>query len=164
MFVYPYLMYCIEVWGKNCEKYLEPVLKKQRHALRLITGVSKRTPTTPIRERFKLLSLHEIYVYAVQLFMFKVHHNKLPAIFSSFFVKNRDVHDYPTSSRDKYHVPLAKSYYTAKIVRTTGVSTFNFLFKKVSLNVTYVSYKSNLKKYLVENNVDNIFKELSKHF
>ena len=88
----------------------------------MITGVSKRTPTTPIRERFKLLSLHEIYVYAVQLFMFKVHHNKLPAIFSSFFVKNRDVHDYPTS------------------------------------------YKSNLKKYLVENNVDNIFKELSKHF
>ena len=55
VFVYPYLMYCIEVWGKNCEKYLEPVLKKQRHALRLITGVSKRTPTTPIRERFKLL-------------------------------------------------------------------------------------------------------------
>ena len=164
VFVYPYLMYCIEVWGKNCEKYLGPVLKKQRHALRLITGVSKRTPTTPIRERFKLLSLHEIYVYAVQLFMFKVHHNKLPAIFSSFFVKNRDVHDYPTSSRDKYHVPLAKSYYTAKIVRTTGVSTFNFLFKKVSLDVTYVSYKSNLKKFLVENNVNNIFKELSKHF
>ena len=28
MFVYPYLMYCIEVWGKNCEKYLEPVFKK----------------------------------------------------------------------------------------------------------------------------------------
>ena len=61
-------------------------------------------------------------------------------------------------------MPLAKSYYTAKIVRTTGVSTFNFLFKKVSLNVTYVSYKSNLKKFLVVNNVNNIFKELSKHF
>ena len=58
-----------------------------------------------------------------------------------------------------------KSYYTAKIIRTTGVSTSNFLFKKVSLNVTYVSYNSNLKRFLVENNVDNIiFKELSKHF
>ena len=164
VFVYPYLMYCIEVWGKNCDKYLEPVLKKQRHALRLITGVSKKTPTTPIREKFKLLSLHEIYVYATQLFMFKVHHDKVPAIFSTFYVKNRDVHNYPTSSRNKFHVPLAKSYYTAKIVRVTGVTTFNYLFNRVKLNVTYTTYKSNLKRFLVANNVNNIFKELSKHF
>ena len=164
VFVYPYLMYCIEVWGKNCDKYLDPVLKKQRHALRLITGVSKRTPTTPIREKFGLLSLHEIYVYAIQLFMYKVHHDKVPAIFSTFFVKNREIHNYPTSSRNKFHVPLAKSYYTAKIVRITGVTTFNYLFDRVGLNVTYTTYKSNLKKFLVENNVNNMFKELSKHF
>ena len=164
VFVYPYLMFCIEVWGKNCDKYLEPVLKKQRHALRLITGVSKRTPTTPIREKFKLLSLQEIYIYAVQLFMFKVHHKKVPPIFLTFYVKNRDIHNYPTSSRNKYHVPLAKSYYTAKIVRTTGVTTFNFFLDKVQLNVSYISYKSNLKKFLVDNNVNNLFKELSKHF
>ena len=164
VFVYPYLMYCIEVWGKNCDSYLEPVLKKQRHALRLITGVSKRTPTTPIREKHNLLSLHETYVYAIQLFMYKVHHNKVPPIFQSFFVKNRDIHEYPTSSRNKYHVPLAKSYYTAKIIRTTGVNSFNFLLDKVQLNVSYCSYKFNLKKFLVENNVNNIFKELSNHF
>ena len=164
VFVYPYLLYCVEVWGKNCDSYLEPVLKKQRHALRLITGVSKRTPKTHIREKYELLILHEIYVYAVQLFMFKVFHKKVPLTFQSFYVMNRDIHDYPTSSRNKYHVPLAKSYYTAKIVRTTGVTTFNYLFDKVQFNLTYCSYKFNLKKFLVENNVNNIFKELSKHF
>ena len=146
VFVYPYLMYCVEVWGKNCEKYLEPVVKKQRHALRLITGVSKSTPTTPIREKYNLLSLHEIYVYAVQLFMFKVYQKKVPDIFQTFYVKNRDIHNYPTSSRNKFHVPLAKSYYTAKLIRTTGVATFNFLFDRVQLDVTYCSYKFNLKK------------------
>ena len=96
--------------------------------------------------------------------MFKVHHDKVPAIFSTFYVKNRDVHNYPTSSRNKFHVPLAKSYYTAKIVRVTGVTTFNYLFNRVKLNVTYTTYKSNLKRFLVANNVNNIFKELSKHF
>ena len=85
----------------------------------------KKTPTTPIREKFGLLSLHEIYVYAIQLFMYKVHHEKVPAIFSTFFVKNREIHNYATSSRNKFHVPLAKSYYTAKLVRITGVTTFN---------------------------------------
>ena len=164
VFVYPYLMYCVEVWGKNCDSYLEPVLKKQRHALRLITGVSKKTPTTPIREKYELLSLHEIYVYAVQLFMFKVYHKLVPSTFQSFFVKNRDIHDYPTSSSNKYHVPLAKSYYTAKIVRSTGVSTFNFFYDKVDFYVEFCSYKFSLKKYLVQNNVNNIFKELSNHF
>ena len=85
--------------------------------------------------------------------MYKVHHNKVPAIFSTFFVKNREIHNYPTSSRNKFHVPLAKSYYTAKIVRITGVTTSNYLFDRVGLNVTYTTYKSNLKKFLVENNV-----------
>ena len=164
VFVYPYLMYCIEVWGKNCEEYLKPVLKKQRHALRLITGVSKSTPTEPIRVKFKLLSLHEIYVYAVQLFMFKLHHEKLPPIFQSFFIRNRDIHNYPTSSRNKFHVPLAKSYYAAKIIRTTGVTVFNYFYEKIQLDVTYCTFKSKLKKFLVENNVNNIFRELSKHF
>ena len=79
-------------------------------------------------------------------------------------MKNREIHNYPTSSRNKFHVPLAKFYYTAKLVRITGVTTFNHFFERVRLNVTYAAYKSNLKKFLVENNVNNLFKELSMHF
>ena len=129
VFMLPYFMYCIEVWGRNCNKYLHNIVVMQKNALRLVAGVPRRsktyphkyTPTGPIRKAYNLLSLHEIYVYAIQLFMFKFHHKRVPDVFNSFFIRNNEIHNYPTSSSQKFHVPLAKSYYTAKIVRTTGV-------------------------------------------
>ena len=35
VFVYPYLNYCIEVWGRNCKKYLEVLVKKTKTCLKI---------------------------------------------------------------------------------------------------------------------------------
>ena len=172
VFMLPYFMYCIEVWGKNCDKYLHNIVVMQKNAMRLVAGVPRRsntyphkyTPTGPIRKAYNLLSLHEIYVYAIQLFMFKFQHKRTPNVFNSFFIRNNEIHDYPTSSSQKLHVPLAKSYYTAKIVRTTGVATYNYFHGKIDFNVHYWTYKFNLKRFLIEEDVDHIFKEYEKHF
>ena len=32
-FIYPYLIYCIEVWGNACEVHLEPLMKLQNKIL-----------------------------------------------------------------------------------------------------------------------------------
>ena len=39
-FVYPHLIYCIEVWGCAHKTYLIPILKMQRKALRIICSLS----------------------------------------------------------------------------------------------------------------------------
>ena len=117
----------------------------QKNALRLVAGVPIRsktypqryTPTGPIRKAFNLLSLHEMYAYAIQLFMFKFHHKRVPDVFNSFFIRNNEIHNYPTSSSQKFHVPLIKSYYTAKIVRSTGVTIYNHFYDKIDFNVHY---------------------------
>ena len=35
--VYPYLIYCVEVWGNTCDSYLEPLILKQKQCIRTIT-------------------------------------------------------------------------------------------------------------------------------
>ena len=31
--VYPYLIYCVEVWGNSCSTYLEPLIVKQKQCI-----------------------------------------------------------------------------------------------------------------------------------
>ena len=42
-FIYPYIIYCIEVWGAASLKNLMSVLRLQKRAVRLITSSSFRT-------------------------------------------------------------------------------------------------------------------------
>ena len=36
-FVYPYLIYCVDVWGNACDTHLEPIIKMQKRCIRTIT-------------------------------------------------------------------------------------------------------------------------------
>ena len=36
-FVFPYLTYCVEVWGTAPKKYLDPLIKIQKKIVRIIT-------------------------------------------------------------------------------------------------------------------------------
>ena len=46
-FVFPYLTYCVEVWGNMAEKYLDPFIKVQKKIVRVITF-----PYRPIQTQF----------------------------------------------------------------------------------------------------------------
>ena len=72
-FIYPYFTYCIEIWGNTYQSYLEPLVKLQKRAIRTVVGVQRYAHTSPLFTDLKLLNIKEIYVYCVQLFMYKYH-------------------------------------------------------------------------------------------
>ena len=78
LFIYPYFMYCIEVWGNSVKSYYDDLVTSQNRAIRLIVGAKRRTRTTPIYQGLKLMKFHEVYVYCVQLLMYKYYHTQLP--------------------------------------------------------------------------------------
>ena len=47
-FVYPYLIYGVEIWGNACNVYLEPLVKLQKKCLRSITFSSYLEHTEPL--------------------------------------------------------------------------------------------------------------------
>ena len=157
-FVYPYFTYCIEVWGNAYQSYLEPLVKLQKRAVRKIMGARKYEHTLPLFQNLNLLNIKEIYIYCVQLLMYKYHHDHLPPIFSDFYVQNNLVHDYHTRQENLLHVPLIRTAPLSKSVIVTGVSLYNHFKNLICLRVSYVTYKYNLKRYILDNTTLNLVK------
>ena len=56
-FVYPYLNYCIQVWGKTYASYLDPINKAQKRIIRIITSSNYRKHTPPLFKQLSILKL-----------------------------------------------------------------------------------------------------------
>ena len=92
--------------------------------------------------------------------MYKYHHDHLPPIFSDFYVQNNLVHDYHTRQENLLHVPLIRTAPLSKSVRVTGVSLYNHFRNLICLRVSYVTYKYNLKRHILDNTTLNLVKTL----
>ena len=152
--VYPHFTYCIEVWGNVYSTHLDSLYKLQKWAIRIITCKKRSDHTSPLFNSLKLLKLKEMYVYFVTLLMYKYHHTCLPQVIQSLFVRNSAIHEYPTST--PLHVPLARSNLSSRNVRTTGVKLYNHFHRILNWDVLYVTFKYNLKKYLLENDTTSL--------
>ena len=150
-FVYPYFTYCITIWGSTYQSYLDPLVKLQKRAIRVVAGVDRLAHTDPLFTKLKLLRLDKIYLYHLQLFMFRFHHLQLPAIFIHFYTRNRDITSRVTRQSDLFHLPIVKSLQRARAVRMAGTYYYNYLYDKLGMNVSYSSYKKSFKIFLTQN-------------
>ena len=68
-FVYPYLHYCIHVWGKAYNTHLNDPVVLQNKAMRIISGVPPRTNMDNFYIDMNILTVKNIYNYNIGLFM-----------------------------------------------------------------------------------------------
>ena len=156
-FVYPYFLYNIEAWGSTHKKYLEPLFRIQKRAVRVIAGVPRNSPSKMCFESLKILKLEELHHMSIQSFMYKWYHNKLPSIFDDFF--KRVTHHHATRLMHSVTILLERpndlsSGLGMRSIRYRGVLCHNHFSKYVSYNSSIHTYKQHLKRYLLENVVD----------
>ena len=80
-FIYPYFTYCITVWGNTSSYILDPLVKLQKRAIRLVDGAGKYDHTAPVFQKYELLNLRDLYIYCAQIFLSKHHQKTLPECF-----------------------------------------------------------------------------------
>ena len=149
IFVYPYLQYFIEIWGKSSNIYLNSITKLQKRAVRIIVSASYKAHTSPIFVKLEILPLYKIHLYCTIIYMFKCVNKLLPPIFDDLFLTNKDIHHYGTRQKNKLHVPKAKLSISQKSIRYIGVSIWNFIAHKIPYHSTLFTYKQKLKCYLL---------------
>ena len=93
-FIYPYLIYCIEVWGLATQSRLNSLVTLQKKAIIIISQAGYRDHTAPLFKKLHLLNMTYIYLYQIGIFMFKFHHNLLSSTFNDMFEINANVHSY----------------------------------------------------------------------
>ena len=74
-FTYPYLIYCIEIWGNTYETHLNPLIKIQKISIRTITFSHYKDHTGPPFDMLNIMDLKKIVIQRISLF--KYHHNIL---------------------------------------------------------------------------------------
>ena len=75
-FIYPYLIYCNQIWGSACKTQIELLFISQKKALRIITGVHPRSPSEPLFRQLEFLNCDNIFKYLVGRLMYRVYHGE----------------------------------------------------------------------------------------
>ena len=151
-FLFPHLYYCIEVWGNTFNVNLDPLEKMIKRALRLISVSNRRAHTAPLFENLEILTLRKLYVYSIQIFMYKFHHKLLPRILLDSFVTNYDVHDYNTRQRGCLHATHNRSH----SIKYVGVKISNHFMSLLEMNMYYLLYKKNLRYLVLTSDVSHL--------
>ena len=144
-FLYPYLNYCIEVWGNTFPTYITPLNRLQNRAIRIILGCNKRAHLQPLYTSLKMLDISKIYMYNVQMFMFKRHHCLLPDIFNFFFFINADITGRETRQSENLRIPEGVIGIRRRTIRFSGVSLNNFFIIKSVTNIPSIHTNFNWK-------------------
>ena len=69
--IYPYLYYCMRVWGSTCPTNLNRIFVLQKRAIRTISKSPFDAHTGPIFKELNILSLHNIYLAQIGKIMFQ---------------------------------------------------------------------------------------------
>ena len=137
-FILPYLSYGILLWGNATKTYITKLLKIQKRAIRIISNSSYLCHTKPLFERYKTLSIFELYDKELGIFMYKYKNGLLPLSFDHAFTELQSVHNYDTRNKTNFRYDIHK----IKSVFTTGPKLWNNLPKSIKTAKSLNSFKT----------------------
>jgi hypothetical protein len=153
-FIYPYLNYCIIVWGNAYDKYVNELMMLQKKVLRMITGSHYLAHTGELFRNQFILPIKKILWYNIAQFMYRYNKGDLPEIFNSMFTFNRTFHSYNTRTADLLNMPKHNTKLRSFTIKVTGVRVWN---KIVLLNLhsckSIEMFKRSIKSFLNTNEI-----------
>ena len=134
-FIFPYLIYCVEVWGNALSTDTQPLIKLQNKIIRLITNSHFLASSEKLYNETGILPFVTLVKYRIGLLMFKIAKLTVPISISRLFKLYSDVHNYNT--RQAHHIHSFKFVNSVIII---------ILFSSCTVNCTnkhrYIAIKS----------------------
>ena len=150
-FVYPYLNYCVDIWGDTFKTHLQTLVKLQKRVLRIISYSTWRASVDHLYKYYGIMQLKKIHFFKVALLMFRVKNMSAPLVLRELFTENIYVHDYNTRQKDKFYVLNAKRNYLQRTISYKGVVIWNYISVYVTYDCSLASFKFALRKHVTDN-------------
>ena len=148
-FIYPYFLYCIEVWGNAVDSHLQPLCTLQNKIIRLVSFSYFRAHADTLFIKLEILPLHKIFLHRISLMMYKYTHNMLPPAMNEMYIRNDEVHNYNTRQSKLLHIPNGSHI---KNFRYRSVLLYNELIaRNINFNVSLPKFKKIVKRFLLHN-------------
>lgn len=140
----PYFTYCNIIWGNTYKSYLEKLVKLQKKILRLITFSEYNSPTGPLFEKIKVMTLDEMYLYSCGIHIFKIVNQLSPQLLWNKFTFSKSIRN---------PLNLQHNYFSKQIcqssIQYSGPGIWNNLPYDVKCAKSVSSFKSRLKKFIL---------------
>ena len=152
--IYPYLSYANALWGNTYATHLNVLFLLQKRAIRVISLSKRLDHTQPLFKKFNILTLSNINIFSCLIISHNfVHHpNHLPSVFKHFFTRQLHVHYYVTRGQThNLYKPIYKSNLSLYFLKIKCPREWNKLPANLKIINSLSLFKSNLKKYLSEN-------------
>ena len=150
-FIYPYLTYCIEIWGSAANIHLELLLLIQKKYVRIATHAEFRAHTDKLFLKLNILPITKLYCYQVLIFMYKINHKMLPQIFLSMFNQMNETNPHQTRSSSNYRIPQMRIKASQKTIRYMGVKLWNYYIQLVENSKSLSIFKKKVKIFINNN-------------
>ena len=148
-FVFPYLIYCSEVWGNASYIHLQPLIILHKNFFIIISFSRYNAPTKLLFQQYNILPLKMLVFQRLGLQLYKYEFGIIPIPLRSLFTKNSSVHNYNTRNSNKLRPAIARHAYRDKDFRFISVHVWNYICDNVNINVSFPSFKKSLKCFIL---------------
>ena len=127
--IFPYLNYCVEVWGNTYKTSLYSLFIKKKKAIRIACHAKYLDHTSGLFHKLRLLKSPDIDHFNTCIFMYKAFHNLLPPSIQIYFSRSFSKKYY-----FNFYVHFARTQRKKFSISRIGVSFWNALDTKVKLS------------------------------
>ena len=146
--VYPYLQYCVSVWGSTYHTNLHRLILLQKKAVRIISNKSFDAHTDPLFKELKIMKFNNIYLFHIGKIMYQFKINTLPQSLNRMFILNSQIHSYNTRSSNCFHIPKCRTNIRKFSISYQGPKFFNSLSTVIQSANSLASFLIKLKTAL----------------
>ena len=174
--VYSYLSYGVQAWGSAVNSVKNKIIVLQNKAIRILSGVQYfqiygQTPgplpsSEPLYRKLELLKFDDIFKHNVANFVYSTLDFESPPIFHEWFCFQHETHNHSTRMstdvirREHFdvgvvrptlmlHTKRCNNNYGKKTMKVLGPLIWNSIPDQILKLVSYNSFKTSLKKYLI---------------
>ena len=151
-FIFPYLIYCVEVWGNALSTHTQPLINLQNKIIRIITNSHLLASSEKLYNETAILPFVTLVKYRIGLFMFKIAKLTVPISISRLFKLNSDVHNYNTRQAHHIHSFKGNNEFIYRTFKFQIVYNWNSILQYININVSFPTFNHVLKRFLLNNN------------
>ena len=152
-FVYPYLIYSVEVWGNAAQCHINQLLLVQKRIIIIISYSEYKAPSTPLFRSLDILPIDKLVHNRIGIMMYKYVNDLLPLVMSELYTYNRDIHHHNTRQSNLFHLHKGNTNIYTNSFKYRSSQIWNFLQLNMDVNVSLSEFKRSFKYFLHYNHV-----------
>ena len=150
-FVHSHLAYGIEIYGNTYTNLLNKLMILNNKLLHILQNAPRDIPVVKLYANFNTFTLPKLHTYQILKFVHKCiyHQNKLPSIFSNYFIQNSMIHVHNTRNRDHLYLELTHSSLGQRSIKLKGSCLWNSVPDELKSVIPVHLFAKHLKNFML---------------